>query len=133
MNSSNLWIVEFFASANKYFILNILYVLRFMLMVPEHQSRILEILTVIGFSESIQCFADEVEDSIIMYENSLKDNPDLLMGELILGNRINVIGDSPSYWLFLSLYWGYSFRINSYTAIMKVYDWRIGDIIPFKS
>ncbi len=129
MNSNNSWIVIFFASANKYFILNILYVLRFMLMVPEHQSRILEIMTLIGFSKSIQCFADEVEDAIIMYENSLKDNPDLLMREHFTGSGITVIQDTPVYWLFMSLYWGYGFRINSYTSILKVYDWRIGGII----
>lgn len=128
MYSSNPWIVKFFASANMHFILNVYYVLRFLLMIQEHHGRIQEILAVIGFSGSIQCFADEVEDAIIMYENSLKDNPDLLMKELVVGSRINVIGDSPIYWFFLSLYWGYGFRTNSYTAIMKVYDWRIGDI-----
>jgi len=128
MNSSNPWIVIFFASANSYFILNILYVLRFLLMIPEHHSRIKEILAVIGFKGSIQSFADEVEDTIIMYENRLKDNSDYLMKKLVVGSHINLIQDSPIYWLFLSLYWGYGFRVNSYNAIMKVYDWRIGDI-----
>ena len=128
MNSSNPWIVMFFASVNTHFILNILYVLRFMLMVPEHHSRIQEILTVIGFGKSIQHFTEEVEDTVIMYENSLKDNPDLLMKELVTGSRINVIQDTPVYWFFMSLYWGYGFRVNSYSSIMKVYDWRIGDI-----
>jgi len=128
MNSNNSWIEIFFASTNKYFILNILYVLRFMLMIPEHHNRIQEILTVIGFKRSIQSFTDEVEDAIIMYENRLKDNPDLLMRELFTGSGINVIQDTPVYWFFMSIYWGYGFRVNSYTAILKVYDWRIGDI-----
>lgn len=128
MYPSNPWIVKFFASANSYFTLNILYVLRFILLVPEHHSRIQEILTVIGFDESVQCFAGEVENAISMYENSLNDNSDLLMLEPITGSRINVIQESPIYWLFLSLYWGYGFGNNNYTAIMKVYNWRIGDI-----
>jgi len=129
MMENNIWIEKFFASRNKNFILNVLHVLQFQLTIDKHHKRIQEILDVIDFQGSVSEFRSIVDESVIEIENSLDNNPQYLMRELIVNHSINVIGDTPSYWLFLALYWGYHFREKNTASIKKIYNWEIGDIV----
>ena len=124
------WIKQFFASANESFILNILYVLQFMLQVPVHHKRLNEIFAEAGIEADIKSFTDSVSTSIILYETKLKEDSNYLMKDFtVKAGIINAIENTPIYWLFIAIYWGYDFKNNTNAVIIKDYNWRIGDVV----
>jgi len=129
MRINNSLIELFFASDNKNFILNILYVLKFMLQVSEHQNRFNEIFAEAGVDAGVKSFSDIVNDTIDLYKLKLEENDDYLMKDFtIKAEIINRIENTPIFWLFIAMYWGYDFKNQTNDAIFKGYNWRIGDI-----
>lgn len=123
------WIELFFASVNKSFMLNILYVLRFMLQVPAHHNRFNEIFVEAGVALNIVNFAEVVADTVTLYEKDLEKHPAYFMKDFTIESGvINVMEDTPIYWFFMAIYWGYDFKNNTKDVISKCYNWQIGDI-----
>ena len=117
------WIKQFFASANESFILNILYVLRFMLQVPAHHKRLNEIFAEAGIDADIKSFTDSVSASIILYETKLEEDSNYLMKDFTVKPSIlNYIEDTPIFWLFMAIYWGYDFKNQTNDIISKCYN-----------
>jgi len=128
MRKSNQIIQNFFGKISDSYILNILYVLQFMLNIAEHKKRFQEILNVSNPNTSLDDFIVVIQHEIQYYENNLEENPDYLMEEIVTGKKINVIKDTPIIWCFLALYWSYSFKNTDQDSVLKSYNPRVGDI-----
>ncbi len=122
-------IANFFSGIQVDFILNTLYVLLFMLKIPQHSKRLKEILLITNPTMSIDGLINIVKEEIEACEEAVASTPQLLMRHITTGaSAINVIQNTPVVWCFISLYWGYGFRDLDKVSIRRVYDWRIGDI-----
>ncbi len=119
---------NFFPNINHNFILNTLQVSLFMLKIPQHKERLKEILQITNPEISIAGFSKIVQLEIDTFENALVDEQQVLMTKITTGSAINVIRDTPIVWCFIALYWGYQFKDQDESSILKVYDWRIGDV-----
>jgi len=128
MRKSNQIIQNFFGKINDSYILNVLYILQFIVNIAEHKKRLQEILNVSNPNTSLDEFSAVIQHEIQHYENNLEENPDYLMEEIITGKKINVIKDTPIIWCFLALYWSYSFKNTDQDSILESYNPRVGDI-----
>ena len=128
MRTSNQILQNFFYKINDSYILNTLYVLLFILKVPEHKERLQEILNISNPNISLDAFTKAVKQKIQHYEGLLEDDTRYLMEEIVTGPAINVIKETPAIWCFISLYWAYDFKHKDHISILSVYNPKIGDI-----
>ncbi len=128
MRKSNQMIQNFFGRINNNYILNVLYVLRLILNIEKHQKRLEKILNISSPGITLDEFSTVVQDEIHYFESHLKDNPDYLMQEIVTGNKISAIKDTPIIWCFIALYWSYNFKYKNQTLITEIYNPEIGDV-----
>lgn len=128
MRTSNQILQNFFYKINDSYILNTLYVLLFILKVPEHKERLQEILNISNPNISLDAFTKAVKQKIQHYEGLLEEDTRYLMEEIVTGPAINVIKETPTIWCFISLYWAYDFKHKDHISILSVYNPKIGDI-----
>lgn len=124
MRKSNQILQNFFYKLNDNYILNVLYVLKLILNIPDHQKRLQEILDVDNIGISIEKFSEAIAQEIYYYEDNLKINPNYLMTNIIPG----VLKDTPVVWCFIALYWAFDMKNKDQDLIVNVYNHRIGDI-----
>jgi len=128
MRPSRQIINNFFYDIKEDFILNTLYVLRFIINVYEHKSYIEKILSLGIQKSTVGELYTAVEEEIQHYENISNNDEKYLMTEITTGKAINVIKDTPIIWCFIALYWSYDFKLKNHNTILKTYNSRIGDI-----
>ena len=129
MRKSNQILQNFFYMINDNYILNVLYVLKFILNISDHHKRLQEILDISNSGISIKKFSEALTQEINYYENLLKEDSKYLMDHIVTtGRPISFIKDTPIIWCFISLYWAYDFKHKDQTSIISVYYSKIGDI-----
>jgi len=128
MRPSRQIINSFFYDIKEDFILNTLYVLRFIIKVDEHKSHIEKILS-LGIQKSTM---DELyratEEEIQHYENLSNNDEKYIMTEITTGKAIYGIKDTPVIWCFIAIYWSYNFKSKDHNTILETYNSRVGDI-----
>jgi len=128
MRQSKQILQDFFGKINENFILNVLYVLQFILDREEHKKRLEEIINIYNQDISLDKLNTTVKDEIQYYENLLKKDSKYLMEEIVTGSAVNVIKNTPVIWCFIALYWSYDFKSKDHSIILETYNAKIGDI-----
>jgi len=119
---------SFFYDIKDNFILNVLYVLRFVLQIDDHKNRLEEILSRGNQKTTIDELYKAVEKEIQHYKKLLENDKKYLMTEITTGKAINVIKDTPVIWCFIAQYWAYDLKNKDHISILKGYNPKIGDI-----